>query len=264
LAFSQAATDSDISQQKLKRDAGDVESPISELEIPAILEPETRPFAESPTEEEEDPSTVGIDLSAEEKDVAINVPLGTNNQQSEDSGDVSLREGDDDAEENVDVSVAVDSVDSGDMSTSNTPTQTEVVHDTMSGDIEEGADTIVDTVEEEEDPGLDSLQSCDCPSENPPATGSLVARRSTICSTASSDNSSLGHVCPICLGGYQKGDMLFVSTRCDHLFHADCIGEWMEGHEGCPVCRVKMVTDEEMATAAMALIDSSARNRFFY
>ncbi len=51
-----------------------------------------------------------------------------------------------------------------------------------------------------------------------------------------------------------EGDILIASKHCSHLFHKDCILEWLEKHETCPVCRVDMVTDSEMNQAATSIV----------
>jgi hypothetical protein len=40
--------------------------------------------------------------------------------------------------------------------------------------------------------------------------------------------------CPICL---DKNDKLWVTTRCNHRFHRDCLNEWVRISETCPICR---------------------------
>lgn len=79
-------------------------------------------------------------------------------------------------------------------------------------------------------------------------------RRSTLASVE-----SMEHVCPICLGSYEEGTMLFVSKECSHIFHSECILEWLTKHEDCPICRVKMVTEDEMVKAAMALVNKTTK-----
>jgi Ring finger domain len=68
------------------------------------------------------------------------------------------------------------------------------------------------------------------------------------------DSTSEDNVCPICLSGYEKGDTIFVSKHCTHCFHKDCILEWLEKHDDCPICRVNMVTESEMSRAATSLV----------
>jgi hypothetical protein len=90
-------------------------------------------------------------------------------------------------------------------------------------------------------------------------------RRESFTTTASEftydDESTVDHACPICLGGYKKGDMLSASKHCPHLFHKDCILEWLEQHDECPLCRVKMITDNEMNQAATSLVGKTRMYR---
>lgn len=76
------------------------------------------------------------------------------------------------------------------------------------------------------------------------------------------DDSTTGdNVCPICLCGYKKGDVLVVSQHCTHCFHKDCILEWLEKHDNCPICRINMVTDSEMSRAATSLVGKTRMYR---
>jgi len=140
--------------------------------------------------------------------------------------------------------------------TTDTCQQAEGVHESKSGDIEDGSDMVVDDVVEERDSNGFGLVSCNSSaSDNVPTY--RVERRNSSASSLSSEN-SMGHVCPICLGGYEKGSMLFVSNHCAHIFHGDCILEWLtKEHEECPICRVKIVTQEEMVTAALTLVEKT-------
>jgi hypothetical protein len=92
-----------------------------------------------------------------------------------------------------------------------------------------------------------------------------LVRRESFTTTASEftydDESTVGHACPICLGGYKKGDMLSASKHCPHMFHKDCILEWLEQHNECPMCRVKMITDNEMNKAATSLVGKTRMYR---
>jgi hypothetical protein len=40
--------------------------------------------------------------------------------------------------------------------------------------------------------------------------------------------------CPICL---DQNDKLWVTTKCNHRFHGDCLNEWLRISETCPICR---------------------------
>jgi hypothetical protein len=61
--------------------------------------------------------------------------------------------------------------------------------------------------------------------------------------------------CSICLEEYVVGDVVVRlkggnntsddsgADSCKHCFHEDCILEWLETHDECPLCRVNMLTD---------------------
>lgn len=40
--------------------------------------------------------------------------------------------------------------------------------------------------------------------------------------------------CPICL---DKNDKLWVTTKCNHRFHRECLNEWLQISNNCPICR---------------------------
>ena len=46
-------------------------------------------------------------------------------------------------------------------------------------------------------------------------------------------------LCAICLNVYQEGDTICWSrnSECDHVFHHECIEEWLLQHDDCPCCR---------------------------
>ena len=50
-------------------------------------------------------------------------------------------------------------------------------------------------------------------------------------------------VCCICLEGYSEGDTICVAKKptCDHLFHKDCVLEWMKTNDKCPLCRINLL-----------------------
>ena len=258
LAFlSQAATASDISQRKQKGEShAETDVPITDLEIPAIhrnLEADT--IEESPTRDGI-PLQCRADGDGGDEDSPNTSLQDTNDNQSQGSRRSLC---DSEGEENVENSNKVDI--EGDLDIGTTSIyRAEAIEENRSFDVEEGPVILVGTVEEkekgdDENQALDSLASCHSSASGSLPTTCPRARRSTL----SSDESSLEHVCPICLGAYQQGTMLFVSQQCAHIFHVDCILEWLTKHEDCPICRVKMVTEEEMVTAAMALVNKTTR-----
>ena len=54
--------------------------------------------------------------------------------------------------------------------------------------------------------------------------------------------------CPICLVDFVNDEVLRVLPCCRHTFHEDCVGEWLEKKDICPLCRAE--------------IDSTARGRW--
>lgn len=54
-----------------------------------------------------------------------------------------------------------------------------------------------------------------------------------------SGNDKDDHCCAICLTEYENGDKVCGSNNkyCSHVFHEECIAEWLMTHEECPCCR---------------------------
>ena len=49
--------------------------------------------------------------------------------------------------------------------------------------------------------------------------------------------------CSICLCDYQARDIVAWprNTDCNHVFHEDCITEWLKEHDECPLCRCNLM-----------------------
>ncbi|KDO20826.1 hypothetical protein SPRG_13641 [Saprolegnia parasitica CBS 223.65] len=60
--------------------------------------------------------------------------------------------------------------------------------------------------------------------------------------TAPDDDSVANAACPICLVPFGASELcqagVIVVTSCKHLFHAGCIGHWIDQATSCPLCRV--------------------------
>ncbi|XP_045483208.1 E3 ubiquitin-protein ligase RNF181-like [Harmonia axyridis] len=50
--------------------------------------------------------------------------------------------------------------------------------------------------------------------------------------------------CSICLRHFCKGDKA-IKLPCNHLFDKECIVQWLEKTNTCPMCRYEMETDDE-------------------
>jgi len=55
-----------------------------------------------------------------------------------------------------------------------------------------------------------------------------------------------GMDCAICLGDFQEREWVKEIPYCGHVFHAQCIDQWLSSHVTCPLCRtVKLFTGEQ-------------------
>ncbi|CAH8352359.1 unnamed protein product [Eruca vesicaria subsp. sativa] len=52
--------------------------------------------------------------------------------------------------------------------------------------------------------------------------------------------------CAICLNEFEDDETLRLLPKCDHVFHSHCIGEWLQGHVTCPVCRTNLADQQQM------------------
>ncbi|RHZ51553.1 hypothetical protein CDV55_103213 [Aspergillus turcosus] len=54
-----------------------------------------------------------------------------------------------------------------------------------------------------------------------------------------------GERCLICLSDYEAAEELRQLTKCKHIFHRDCIDQWLTtGRNSCPLCRGQGVTEK--------------------
>ena len=60
--------------------------------------------------------------------------------------------------------------------------------------------------------------------------------------------------CAICIDNYDDADEVFVGEDCNHMFHKECLLDWLQRHDGCPCCRKNMITSEQMKGAAMEVL----------
>ncbi|KAI4350001.1 hypothetical protein L6164_010534 [Bauhinia variegata] len=47
--------------------------------------------------------------------------------------------------------------------------------------------------------------------------------------------------CAVCLCEFEDTEKLRLIPKCDHVFHPECIDEWLASHTTCPVCRANLV-----------------------
>lgn len=46
--------------------------------------------------------------------------------------------------------------------------------------------------------------------------------------------------CAVCLNEFEDNETLRLLPKCDHVFHPECIDEWLASHTTCPVCRANL------------------------
>ncbi|WOG83480.1 hypothetical protein DCAR_0102655 [Daucus carota subsp. sativus] len=44
-------------------------------------------------------------------------------------------------------------------------------------------------------------------------------------------------ICCVCLGEFEMKEELLQVPSCQHIFHRDCIGNWLSSSNTCPLCR---------------------------
>ena len=52
------------------------------------------------------------------------------------------------------------------------------------------------------------------------------------------------HECPICQDPYATADKI-LEMPCLHSFHQDCVMQWLEAANTCPVCRMELKPSSE-------------------
>ena len=48
--------------------------------------------------------------------------------------------------------------------------------------------------------------------------------------------------CPICIEPFKENDELY-QLKCGHIFHTECITEWININNICPTCRKDVIND---------------------
>lgn len=54
--------------------------------------------------------------------------------------------------------------------------------------------------------------------------------------------------CAVCLCEFDDDEALRLLPACSHVFHPDCIGEWLRSHTTCPVCRANLAAAGQTPT----------------
>ncbi|XP_010694618.2 RING-H2 finger protein ATL11 [Beta vulgaris subsp. vulgaris] len=58
--------------------------------------------------------------------------------------------------------------------------------------------------------------------------------------------------CAVCLTEFNDKDILRSIPKCNHVFHADCVDNWLVGYATCPICRLHLtdadILDQNLTT----------------
>ncbi|KAL6586002.1 hypothetical protein OROMI_002646 [Orobanche minor] len=55
-----------------------------------------------------------------------------------------------------------------------------------------------------------------------------------------------GRSCRVCLEGFCFGGAAGKQVSCGHVFHENCISQWLSIHSSCPLCRRKLSAPEKL------------------
>ena len=57
--------------------------------------------------------------------------------------------------------------------------------------------------------------------------------------------SPVANECAICLDPFDEGQVICQSQNpaCSHIFHSDCVAQWLQKHGRCPICRSKYIIE---------------------
>jgi hypothetical protein len=72
------------------------------------------------------------------------------------------------------------------------------------------------------------------------------------------DASKEDATCSVCLAEYESGDRLRTLSLCGHVFHRQCIDEWLASHQTCPLCRVSLAPPRSSSGGGQTNADGTA------
>ncbi|GLT78923.1 hypothetical protein SLA2020_504410 [Shorea laevis] len=52
--------------------------------------------------------------------------------------------------------------------------------------------------------------------------------------------------CSICLVKFEDGDKVKVLPHCQHLYHFECVDQWLSTESSCPLCRSSIQIDSDL------------------
>jgi len=65
-----------------------------------------------------------------------------------------------------------------------------------------------------------------------------LRRLNTLQQTLMSTSSA---ICSICLDDYSDAENKITKLECGHIYHKECVKDWLENNSTCPVCRTEIM-----------------------
>ncbi|KAK7344222.1 hypothetical protein VNO77_13583 [Canavalia gladiata] len=63
--------------------------------------------------------------------------------------------------------------------------------------------------------------------------------------------------CAVCLNEFEETEKLRLIPKCDHVFHPECIDEWLASHTTCPVCRANLVPQPDESVRGIPFLNNT-------
>lgn len=89
------------------------------------------------------------------------------------------------------------------------------------------------------------LQTVENAPQNPPASVVEIQALPEVTISLELLQSSGDPQCIVCMNMFEIGDVCR-ELHCGHLYHPNCIFQWLGLHNTCPKCRYEMKTDNEI------------------
>ncbi|ODQ51596.1 hypothetical protein SAICODRAFT_31231 [Saitoella complicata NRRL Y-17804] len=97
------------------------------------------------------------------------------------------------------------------------------------------------------------LSSMIGPAKPPTATTEDIADAGGICVIGDDAIVADGDRCLVCLSDFAPNEVCRKLTKCGHLFHKECIDQWLTtGRNSCPLCREQGVKEKHAEAPAPA------------
>ena len=95
--------------------------------------------------------------------------------------------------------------------------------------------------------GMRCYRICCARLNHPVFSNETESIRTRIINIVEAQGEELNQDCPICLSNFagspndvedvDSSDKLVIKLKCNHCFHKECLREWLEKNQTCPVCR---------------------------